>query len=223
MVIMVKMIIMVEIIIMVEDNQDRQNRQTDMNTWFSRVLAKGNSCKLFYFIFFYPFFFSFFLSKYHKVNALWHILTLPPFFLSSYQCSIFSDIFWGLLLLFIVFVCLDGFDVLRHNWPSLFFFKILYQIITRSIFSDIFWPFPLFLNCFLLVIKIQFSPTYWGPSLTFFSSFFVPFDRVDALRHNLTVSLLFFIFYPIITRSMFSDIFWTFPLFFYFFWSRLQN
>ena len=73
----------------------------------------------------------------------------------------------------LTFVCLDGFDVLWHNWPSLFFFKILYQISTRSIFSDIFWPFPLFLNCFLLVIKIQFSPTYWGPSLTFFS-FFVP-------------------------------------------------
>ena len=32
MVIMVKMIIMVEIIVMVEDSQDRQNRQTDMNT-----------------------------------------------------------------------------------------------------------------------------------------------------------------------------------------------
>ena len=47
---------------MVEDNQDRQNRQTDMNTWFSRVLAKGNSCKLFYFIFFYPFFFHFFIQ-----------------------------------------------------------------------------------------------------------------------------------------------------------------
>ena len=176
MVIMVKMIIMVEIIVMVEDSQDRQNRQTDMNTWFSGVLAKGNSCKLFYFIFFHPFFFSFFLSKYHKVNALWPILTLPPFFsffLSSYHCWIFSDIFWGLLLLFIVFVCLDGFDVLRHNWPSLFFFKILYQIITRSIFSDIFWPFPLFFNCFCLVVKIQFSPTYLGPSLPFF--IFCPF------------------------------------------------
>ena len=219
MVIMVKMIIMVEIIIMVEDNQDRQNRQTDMNTWFSRVLAKGNSCKLFYFIFFYPFFFHFFIQISQGQCSLTYFNPSPFFFffLSSYQCSIFSDIFWGLLLLFIVFVCLDGFDVLRHNWPSLFFFKILYQIITRSIFSDIFWPFPLFLNCFLLVIKIQFSPTYWGPSLTFFSSFFVPFDRVDALRHNLTVSLLFFIFYPIITRSMFSDIFWTFPLFFLFF------
>ena len=147
--------------------------------------------------FFIPSFFHFFLSKYHKVNALWHILTLSPFFLflSSYQCSIFSDIFWGLLLLFIVFVCLDGFDVLRHNWPSLFFFNILYQIITRSIFSDIFWPFPLFLNCFLLVIKIQFSPTYWGPSLTFFLLHFL------SLLIGLTL----------------SDIIWPSPFFFSFF------
>ena len=173
MVIMVKMIIMVEIIVMVEDSQDRQNRQTDMNTWFSRVLAKGNSCKLFYFIFFLPFFFHFFIQISQGQCSLTYFNPSPffSFFLSSYQCSIFSDIFWGLLLLFIVFVCLDGFDVLRHNWPSLFFFNILYQIITRSIFSDIFWPFPLFLNCFWLVIKIQFSPTYWGPSLTFFFIF----------------------------------------------------
>ena len=146
MVIMVKMIIMVEIIVMVEDRQDRQNRQTDMNTWFSRVLAKGNSCKLFYFIFFHSFFFHFFYPNITR-SMLTYFNPSPFFFffLSSYQCSIFSDIFWGLLLLFIVFVCLDGFDVLRHNWPSLFFFKILYQIITRSIFSDIFWPlFKLF-------------------------------------------------------------------------------
>ena len=198
MVIMVKMIIMVEIIVMVEDSQDRQNRQTDMNTWFSRVLAKGNSCKLFYFIFFHPFFFSFFFIQISQGQCSLTYFNPSPFFsffLSSYQCSIFSDIFWGLLLLFIVFVCLDGFDVLRHNWPSLFFFKILYQIITRSIFSDIFWPFPLFLYCFLLVIKIQFSPTYWGPSLTFFLLHFL------SLLIGLTL----------------SDIIWPSPFFFSFF------
>ena len=55
-----------------------------------------------------------------------------------------------------------------------------------------------------------------GPSPTF--SFFVLFDGVDALWHNLTVSLIFFIiFYSNITRSMFSDIYWTVPLLFLFF------
>ena len=149
-------------------------------TWILEYLkgtCEGQLSQFLHFILFlYPFFCIIFLSKYHNVNALRHILTPPHlffFFLSSYQCSIFSDIFWCHLLLFIVFVCLDGFDVLRHNWPSLFFFNILYQIITRSMFSDIFWPFPLFFNCFCLVVKIQFSPTYLGPSLPFF--IFCPF------------------------------------------------
>ena len=72
------------------------------------------------------------LSNYHKVNVLRHILTLPPlfYFLSGVQNWIFSDIFWGLLLLF-------TFDDLKF----FFFLIIFYPIITRSIFSDIFWLF----------------------------------------------------------------------------------
>ena len=81
------------------------------------------------------------LSNYHKVNVLRHILTLPPlfYFLSGVQNWIFSDIFWGLLLLF-------TFDDLKF----FFFLIIFFPIITRSVFSDIFWLFRLFFLIFIV-------------------------------------------------------------------------
>ena len=200
--------------------------RTDKLTWildFLGYLRRAILANYFILYFFIPSFFIFFIQI--SQGQCWHILTLPPFFsffLSSYQCSIFSDIFWGLPLLFIVFVCLDGFDVLRHNWPSLFFFKILYQIITRSIFSDIFWPFPLFLNCFWLVIKIQFSPTYWGPSFTFFSSFFV-FLIGLTLSDIIWPSPFFFHFLSNYHKVNVLRHILNLPPLFLFFWCRLQN
>ena len=178
-----------------------------------------------FYIFLSLLFFIFFIQISQGQCSLTYFNPSPFFFffLSSYQCSIFSDIFWGLLLLFIVFVCLDGFDVLRHNWPSLFFFKILYQIITRSIFSDIFWPFPLFLNCFWLVIKIQFSPTYWGPSLTFFLLHFLSLLIGLTLSDIIWPSPFFFHFLSNYHKVNVLRHILNLPPLFLFFWSRLQN
>ena len=124
-------------------------------TWILEYLkgtCEGQLSQFLHFILFlYPFFCIIFLSKYHNVNALRHILTPPHlffFFLSSYQCSIFSDIFWGLLLLFT-------------------FFSVLMWLM----FCGIIWNLSSFLSLFIQLSQGQSSPTCFDSSAYFFIFF----------------------------------------------------
>jgi len=88
-------------------------------------------------------------------------------------------------------------------WLPPFFFIILFRIITRSMFSDIFWPSPLFFYFLSGIQNWIFSDIFWRLLLLF------TFD-------DLKFFFFLIIFYPIITRSIFCDIFWFFRFFFNF-------
>jgi len=88
------------------------------------------------------------LSNYQKVNVLRHILTLPPlfYFLYGVQNWIFSDIFWGPLVLFtfddlkllfflIIFIQLSqGQSSPTYLDSSAYFFNF-YCVVTKLVFN----------------------------------------------------------------------------------------
>ena len=84
------------------------------------------------------------------------------------QNYIFSDIFWGLPLLFTIFVCVDVFDVLRHNLTnSLLFYHYLSNYHEVNVLRHI-WPFLLFFDFYVQTSKLNFLQHILGSSPTFY-------------------------------------------------------
>ena len=84
----------------------------------------------------------------------------------------FSPTYFGAFPYFLqFFFCLDVVDDLWHNLTTSLLFYHSLSIITRSIVSDIFWPFPLIFTFFVLLSKL------------------------NVLRHILTLSPHFYIFF----------------------------
>ena len=92
-------------------------------------------------------------------------------------------------------------------WPSPFFFYSFFIHLSQGqCFQTYFDPSPSFLICLCSRQSSIFSDIFWGfpllfsflvcfdGALPYFFSFLVCFDRVDALWHNMTVSLLFLSF-----------------------------
>ena len=181
----------------------------------------------------FPCFFSFIFFCLDVLTFSDIIWPPPFFFIFLYPIitrSIFSDIFRPLRLFFIfclvdkvqfsptyfgAFPCFFHFclswcvDVLRHDLTTSFLFNhSLSNYHKVNVLRHILTIPPLF--------QVRFSPTYFGTFPCFFSFLSVLMGLIlsDIIWQS---PFLVIIFYQIITRSIFSGIFWSFPLILLFF------
>ena len=163
-----------------------------------------------------PLFFYHFLFNFHKVNVLRYILKCPPFF--WFFCLDFKIKFsptnFGAFPYFLqFFFCLDVVDDLWHNLTtSLLFYHSLSNYHKVNVLRHILTLPPHF---FVWSSKLNFLRHILGPSLTFYVwwfeifllsyHFFSNYHKVSLLWHILTLPLIFFNFYCLITKLVFNN------------------
>ena len=138
-------------------------------------------------------FFLIFFIQLSQGQVLRCILTLSPnFYIVCLVIKIqFLQTNFGASSYSFHFFCLYGFDVLGQNLTVSLFSSFLIQLSQGQCSPTYFDPSPSFLIFLSSGQSSIFSDIFLGFPPLFL--FLVCFDGVDALRHNMTVSLLFFI------------------------------